>query len=211
LDSLKDIDSEDAAIAICKKAFRIAHRISPILSKDGGIFITVQNTNGDFGLSGATTPNVFLGGIPGLVKTAALEWPKASVKSIDVNKSNKTDEEIADLIFKELIDGGPEIEIGLINSEKRITLKNEEALAGERRYYIDEKSVIIVSGGARGVTAISTIELAKRFRPKIVLFGRTKIVEEPDYLNPAREEAIKSELEKKPELGEIIVRPPRKR
>ncbi len=35
--------------------------------------------------------------------------------------------------------------------------------------------------------------------------------EEPDYLNPAREEAIKSELEKKPELGEIIVRPPRKR
>jgi len=35
--------------------------------------------------------------------------------------------------------------------------------------------------------------------------------EEPDYLNPAREEAIKSELEKKPELGEIIVRSPRKR
>ncbi len=34
--------------------------------------------------------------------------------------------------------------------------------------------------------------------------------EEPDYLNPAREEAIKSELEKKPELGEIIVRPPSK-
>ena len=207
MDSLKDIDSEDAAIAICKKAFRIAHRISPILSKDGGIFITVQNTNGDFGLSGATTPNVFLGGIPGLVKTAALEWPKASVKSIDVNKSNKTDEEIADLLFKELTEGGPEIEIGLIDSEKRITLKNEEALAGEKRYYIDEKSVIIVSGGARGVTAISTIELAKRFRPKIVLFGRTKIVEEPDYLKGIEGDAAikKALLENAKQKGEVIL------
>ncbi len=207
MEGLSEVDSEDAAIAICKKAFRTAHTISPILSKDGGVFITVQNTGGDFGLSGVATPDVFLGGIPGLVKTAALEWPKASVKSIDVNKSNKTDEEIADLIFKELIDGGPEIEIGFINSEKRITLRNEEAPAGESRYYIDEKSVIIVSGGARGVTAISTIELAKRFRPKIVLFGRTKIVEEPDYLKGIEGDAAikKALLENAKQRGEVIL------
>lgn len=34
--------------------------------------------------------------------------------------------------------------------------------------------------------------------------------EDPNYVNPAREEALKLELEKKPELKEIIVRPPKK-
>lgn len=34
--------------------------------------------------------------------------------------------------------------------------------------------------------------------------------EDPNYINPAREEALKVELEKKPELKEIIVRPPKR-
>lgn len=34
--------------------------------------------------------------------------------------------------------------------------------------------------------------------------------EDPNYVNPAREEALKLELEKKPELKEIIVKPPKK-
>ena len=152
------------------------------MSKDGGVFITVQNTGGDFGLSGSKYPDVFLGGLAGLAKTAALEWPKAFVKSIDLCKKNKTIEELADLLFSELIDGGPEIEVGIVDANQRLTLKNEEAKVKEIKNYIDENSVIVVSGGARGVTAVSTIELAKRFKPKIVLLGRTKIIDEPDYL-----------------------------
>jgi acetate kinase len=34
--------------------------------------------------------------------------------------------------------------------------------------------------------------------------------EDPNYVNPAREEALKEELKKKPELAEIIVRPPKR-
>ncbi|MGQ9844607.1 MAG: acetate kinase [Caldisericia bacterium] len=34
--------------------------------------------------------------------------------------------------------------------------------------------------------------------------------EDPNYVNPTREEALKLELEKKPELKEVIVRPPKK-
>lgn len=170
------------------------------------MFITVQNTGGDFGLSEGQHPYVFLGGLAGLAKTAALEWPKAFVKSIDICKNNKTNEELADLLFNELTAGGPEFEVGIVGIDQRLTLKNEEARAGQSRNYIDENSIIVVSGGARGVTAVSTIELAKRFRPKIVLIGRTKIYDEPDYLKGVQGDAAikKAILDESRKNGKVI-------
>jgi NAD(P)-dependent dehydrogenase (short-subunit alcohol dehydrogenase family) len=207
LEGLNTLENERDAIKICKKLFRIAHTIAPITSKDGGLFISVQSTGGDFGLTGVEPPYVFLGGLPGIVKTAFLEWPKASVKSIDINKNDKSKEEIAELLFKELIEGGAEIEVGIIDKDKRVTLKNEEAKEGIRKNFIDENSVIIVSGGARGVTAVSTIELARRHKPKIVLFGRTALIEEPSFLKGVVGDAAikKALLENAKQKGEVIL------
>ena len=47
----------------------------PTLTAQPGVFVTVQDTGGRFGLNGIDNP--WLSGLTGLVKTAALEWPKA--------------------------------------------------------------------------------------------------------------------------------------
>ena len=50
----------------------------------------------------------WFGGVTGLVKTAAREWPAADVKAIDIATRGRAPDEIADLIFAELYAGGPD-------------------------------------------------------------------------------------------------------
>ena len=56
--------------------------------------------------------------------------------------------------------------------------------------------VVVVTGGARGVTAEVAVALAEAFRPTLVLLGRSPAPErEPDWLAPLTDEAeIKREL-----------------
>ena len=46
--------------------------------------MTVQDTGGDFGLAMNPGEHAWLGGLSGLAKTAAQEWPLAVVRSIDL-------------------------------------------------------------------------------------------------------------------------------
>ncbi|GMA87783.1 hypothetical protein GCM10025868_30330 [Angustibacter aerolatus] len=48
--------------------------------------------------------------------------------------------------------------------------------------------VVVVSGGARGVTAAVVRDLARRHRPRLLLLGRTELVDEPAGLVGADDE-----------------------
>ncbi|HWU07869.1 MAG TPA: SDR family NAD(P)-dependent oxidoreductase, partial [Streptomyces sp.] len=54
---------------------------------------------------------------------------------------------------------------------------------------IGPESVIVATGGARGVTAAALLHLARAHRPRIVLLGRTEPVDEPQGLAAATDEA----------------------
>ncbi|MBU1172699.1 MAG: SDR family oxidoreductase [Proteobacteria bacterium] len=189
LGGLRDCPDEDSAISINKEAFLSAQKVSAKLTESGGIFVTVQDTGGDFGLSGTTGHRAYLGGLPGLVKTASLEWPKASVKAIDIDRSKKTADLIADEITRELFTGGPEKEVAIHADGSRYTLESYAADPNPSDVIIDKSSVIIASGGARGVTAATLIELAKKVSPHIVLLGRTPIEQEPPFTRNAKTDA----------------------
>lgn len=178
LGGLRELGSDDEAIAVAREAFRAAKTFAPRASESGGVFVTLQDTGGDFGLSGSE--RAWLGGLSGLAKTASLEWAKASVKAIDLERGQRTPRALAELIALELFAGGSEIEVGLCADGRRTTLESvlEEPRAS-RTLAIDERSVIVCSGGARGVTAATLIALAKQHRPRIVLLGRTPLVAEP--------------------------------
>ena len=91
LDGLRPVASVDEALEAERAAFRAAREIATRMGADGGIFVTVQDTGGDFGLSGYRTGTgavhrsvrAWLGGLAALARTAAKEWPRASVKAID--------------------------------------------------------------------------------------------------------------------------------
>ena len=82
---------------------------------------------------------------------------------------------------EEIVTGGDEMEVGLHKDGRRTTLGAvaEPVVLASDGAVVNEKSVIVATGGARGVTAASLLELARRARPRILLLGRTPLAEDP--------------------------------
>ncbi|MGA4538786.1 SDR family NAD(P)-dependent oxidoreductase [Uniformispora flossi] len=193
LGALADLDSPIAAQAIQRDAFRTARSVAPRFTADGGVFVVVQDTGGDFGLDGRAADRALLGGIAALARTAAKEWPDARVKAIDCERGGRDAAAIAHAIAQELLYGGPAPEVGLRADGTRLTLTAEPSPTGRkgrrRRATLGPDSVIVATGGARGVTAAGLVDLARAYRPRIVLLGRTELVEEPADLPHTGDEA----------------------
>ena len=165
---------DDAQIDVCRQAFRALKSFAARALEHGGSFVTLQDTGGDFGISGHE--RAFLAGLAGLVKTADLEWPLASLKAIDVARAGANETELAERIVDELLAGGPEIEVGL-SGDRRLCPRSVLAPIAPKAE--PRASVLVCSGGARGVTAATLIALARRSPSKIALLGRTALEEEP--------------------------------
>jgi NADP-dependent 3-hydroxy acid dehydrogenase YdfG len=150
-------------------------------------FVTVQDTGGDFGLSGyrtGTDPGrAWLGGSAALARTAAKEWPASSVKAIDVATAGRSPAETADAIVGELLTGGSTLDVGLPGDGTRVTLRLESATAVDGAPAVGAESVIVATGGARGVTAACLRLLASKHQPRLALLGRTPLDAEPPGLS----------------------------
>jgi len=144
------------------------------------------------------------GGIGGLLKTLALEWPDVRVKAIDLNlEENASD--LANHLLTEMTLDDPRVEIGYDDSQ-RLILKPAPAsmdMHRSRNLNIDPSWVVLVTGGARGITANVALELAKRYNPTLILVGRSalpSLEEAPETvgLNTAKEikAALISQMDK---------------
>ncbi|MFF7144197.1 SDR family NAD(P)-dependent oxidoreductase [Streptomyces nodosus] len=185
----------DDARDVYRSLFRAARAVAAQAAERGGLFVTVQDTGGDFGLGGHAPDRAWLGGVAGLTRTAAKEWPGASVKAVDCERGGRSDEEVAEAIVRELLEGGPDPEVGLRADGTRTTLRAVPApvMPGTTRR-ITSESVIVATGGARGVTAAALLDLARTHRPRIVLLGRTAPAPEPVGLASAADEPALTRL-----------------
>ncbi|WP_086826902.1 type I polyketide synthase [Allokutzneria sp. NRRL B-24872] len=151
------------------------------------LLVTVQDTGGDF--SGAQGERAWTAGLSGLARTAAREWPEAAVKALDLERGDRTPQDLAKVIARELLEGGPDLDVGLRADGTRNALHvRPQPLKTNETATITKESVIVATGGARGVTAASLIELAKRHQPRIVLLGRTTLKVEPGGLTAHTDE-----------------------
>jgi malonyl CoA-acyl carrier protein transacylase/acyl carrier protein len=195
LGGLREVASVDEATSVQRAAFHAARTVAPGLAADGGLFVTVQDTGGDFGLRGAEPDRVWLGGLAALARTVAREWPRASVKAIDCERAGRDGAAIAAAVVDELCSGGAAPEVGLRADGTRLGFDCVTAPggpAGEVTFGPDP--VIVVSGGARGVTATAVQALARSHHPRLVLLGRTPLAEEPDWYADATDEASLTRL-----------------
>ncbi len=209
LDGLRCVASVDAALDVERAGLAAARRIARRMEAKGGVFVTVQDTGGDFGLgsfssagtmtggtgaggtgAGRTDPTrAWLGGLAALARTAAREWPRASVKAIDCAAAGRPPAAVADAIVAELLTGGATSTVGLGADGTRVTLDLAEAPARPDRPRIGPHSVIVATGGARGITATALRLLARQHRPRLLLLGRTPLSAEPEGLSAATDEA----------------------
>ena len=179
LAGLRAVSDVDAAIVANAEAFQIATTAAASFEAKGGLFVTVQATGGDFGLQSINGERAWLGGLSGLAKTAAQEWPQAVVRAIDIAVVGKSPDAIAERLSSELLSGGSDREIGLAADGGRYTFVSTERWAEGGAPSVALDSVIVVTGGGRGVTAAATIELARQAQPRIALLGRSVLDEEP--------------------------------
>ncbi|MBM4393297.1 MAG: SDR family NAD(P)-dependent oxidoreductase [Deltaproteobacteria bacterium] len=131
-----------------------------------GAFVVVTRQGGDFGLHGGGAP--LAAGLYGLAKTVALEHPGALVRAIDT-----ADDTPVEAVALEIARVGP-VETALSTVGRR-TLSSVVVPSPHRRPHLDHHDVIVVSGGARGVTAACVIELAAQTQARFALLGRSRI------------------------------------
>ncbi|MGH3998326.1 MAG: SDR family NAD(P)-dependent oxidoreductase, partial [Pseudonocardiaceae bacterium] len=133
-----------------------------VVTGSGGTFGRGHNANGVAGV-----------GLAGLTRTIAHEFPDRLVRVVDVDPKEEP-AHIAGYLLGELLTPDTPTTVGYVAGE-RVTLKLISApllsTSGPAQYGPD--SVVLVTGGARGITARVAIGLARAGAGHLELVGRT--------------------------------------
>ncbi len=139
------------------------------------LFVTVTTLGGSFDFGTSSRDTLGQSGALGFTKALSAEWPDALVKAIDVDASLGA-EVIADSIVAELVSGDRSVEIGFTRSGRNavaLSIRGERAEGA-----LTADSVIVVTGGAKGLGLKFARGLAKAYGATIALTGRSKMDDE---------------------------------
>jgi acyl transferase domain-containing protein/NAD(P)H-dependent flavin oxidoreductase YrpB (nitropropane dioxygenase family)/NAD(P)-dependent dehydrogenase (short-subunit alcohol dehydrogenase family) len=146
-----------------------------------GWIVNVTAFDGQFGLSQSRAFPAESAGILGVAKSVAREWPTVHVKCIDVAPELEPNW-LAAQVLAEIRSGQPGVEVGYTAEGRwRLDLKSNGVIRDDlSKLTLDPHSVVLVTGGAYGITADVTRALAERYRPRLILIGRSPLPEEED-------------------------------
>ena len=141
-----------------------------------GLVVLVQRCDGQFGLGDDSLLNTDPTGaaLAGLAKCAAREWPQINVRAIDLSPRYHSVGDAAAELVQELV-AGDGIEVGLSPAGRYVVDLQQQVSADETRPLVraGTDGLVVVTGGARGVTAACVDELTRKYRPNLLLLGRT--------------------------------------
>jgi NAD(P)-dependent dehydrogenase (short-subunit alcohol dehydrogenase family) len=158
-----------------KNAFELARALAADLqesaSQQAAFFATATRMDGAFGFGGEPIANPVQGALAGLAKTAAAEWPEVVCHAVDLSPDWRDLRNVARALVREVMCRGP-VEIGLTESSRRTpVLVPQDYPDGDLN--LKPGDPVVISGGARGITAVCALELARRVRPALILLGRS--------------------------------------
>ncbi|MFJ2836561.1 beta-ketoacyl synthase N-terminal-like domain-containing protein [Nocardia sp. NPDC087230] len=185
----------EQAERVLTEAILVGGRVLPALrgaSARAG-FVTVTRLDGHLGLLGDAEPvPALLGGLGGLVKTLAAEEPALFCRALDIAPA-ATPGRVAQIVLEELCDAAIDtVEVGVDGSGRRrtpvpsghkpaLTTEIISAAAELDPSVLTADDVLLVTGGARGVTATCVLALAAHSAARFVLLGRTQLTDEPTW------------------------------
>ncbi|MEU4746001.1 hypothetical protein AB0G02_36835, partial [Actinosynnema sp. NPDC023658] len=169
LAGLADPATVDEALAVQRTVFEAARRFAG--TPGDGVFVVVLDSGDD-----PAAPRALLDGLAALARTLDLEWPEVSVKAVDCGHRD------AAALADELCRGGADRDVTLHADGTRLRRELVLATATTGPPVVDEQSVVVITGGARGITATVALELAQACRPRLALFGRSPLLAEDDEL-----------------------------
>ncbi len=159
------------------------------LKQGAGRLVNVTSFDGRFGLGGASLPPAASAGTLGVAKSVRREWPALRVKCIDIAPALEP-AWLAAQVAAELRSDEPaaevEVEVGYGPEGRcRIDLAPRPAGGDLSALALEPGAVLLVTGGADGITADITRMLAQRYRPRLVLVGRSALPGEEDEATAA--------------------------
>jgi acyl transferase domain-containing protein/NAD(P)H-dependent flavin oxidoreductase YrpB (nitropropane dioxygenase family)/NAD(P)-dependent dehydrogenase (short-subunit alcohol dehydrogenase family) len=166
--------------ALLALAQALREQLEAAASAGGAVLLGATGLGGAFGVDGdAPAGTAAQGAIPGFLKSAAQEWPTVRVKAVDLQEMPAAT--AAAHLLAELSASDALVEVGYRDGE-RVQLGVVPAPLAERRFgqTLDADSVLLVTGGARGITAHVALTLAQRGRRTFVLVGRTPLEAESE-------------------------------
>ncbi|MDP3284558.1 MAG: phosphopantetheine-binding protein, partial [Desulfobacterales bacterium] len=189
---IPDIGSNNETLL--KDAFLAARHAANSLASSGKngkvVFAAISRLDGAFGFKGRGIRNPFQGGLAGLVKTASAEWEDVICRAIDIDPEWEDNGEIAKAVVNELFNAkmNGSVEIGL-GYGKRYILRLKPSPYPDGRINLSPGDVVVVTGGARGITASAASALAEIVKPTLVLLGRSpEPSPEPSWLTCLEDE-----------------------
>jgi NAD(P)-dependent dehydrogenase (short-subunit alcohol dehydrogenase family) len=190
-----------------KSLFLLAKALGEELRQAGaqghGFLLAATTLGGGFGFGDMPLSTSFSpgqGAVLGFVKCLAAEWPEVLVRGVDLPGEGQRPDELAERLLAELCDREGPVEVGY-QGRRRVTWEMRPAslplVASEVRSPIEPGAAVLVTGGARGITAAVTHELAVRFKPTLLLVGRSPLppeVEPADTADLTAPQALKAAL-----------------
>lgn len=159
-------------------ALRWLQTVGSALRSHRGILRLLNQTDG----------NAIGHALGGMIKTAHHEWPEVSCRVLTVASCNCSD----DVVYELLLEGPLETKLanGRITGT-RLAQSVQTPAPGPLPFR--RGGLVVVTGGARGVTAAAALALAKAMQPSLLILGRSPLpITEPEWLAPLRDEtAIK--------------------
>lgn len=173
-----DDEAPDASEAAARATFLAAKIFEPDLRKaaaSGEAWImTLSALDGRFGLGDGGDFAPDRAGAHGVAKSLAREWPGLRAKCLDFAPTLSAPAMAAAFLAEwRGREDDPSIELGVTPDGRwRLELERDPRPKAEPGDLdLDEESVVLVTGGARGVTAHVARALAERYRPRLVIVG----------------------------------------
>ncbi len=148
--------------------------------KGGALFAVVTGRGGDFGLSRSPALSPTQQAAADFVKTLALEFGGVLCKVVDIDPSDPV-AILRQKLIDELTSRDETLQVGL-PGDRRLTVIPQLAPAPATVLRtIDRSWVMLLTGGARGITAEIARMLAGRYQPTLILAGTSPLaaVREP--------------------------------
>ncbi|AJQ96657.1 type I polyketide synthase [Gynuella sunshinyii] len=142
---------------------------------DSRFFMALTRIDGKLGAGDQFNGRFTQGGLFGLMKSIKQEWERVFCHAVDIDPDCSAID-VADIVFKELaaIESNTH-ETGWKNGQ-RITLRlNEHYRHQPGTLSPTEKDFFFVPGGGRGITAECVKGMARTFKCRFLLMGRTKL------------------------------------
>lgn len=159
--------------ASTRTLLQLAQRLT---AEKAELFVTVTGLGGGFGLGGTTKEQLGQAGAIGFTQALALEWTDALVKAVDVDAALAPND-FAQHLVDELFSGDRTTEVGF-TKQGRTAVSLLPMAAPAKAANLNASSVIVVTGGARGLGLKLAKALAKQTGATIALTGRSAPSEE---------------------------------